>query len=405
MPEASNHPVSAPRPPATVLIRNARLAGAAVHTPAVSPTHTLRGLATALNELDAGTRRYVRIAHYGDSNIAAGLWTKEAREQLQRRYGNGGPGLLTVLPYGSRSFANLRLVSTDAEGRRHASKNRFGPDDGLWGAAGVAAEVRAPDGRVQLVRKRPGPTATLSPPTPSSVTFHLLGFPHGGIAALVSNGVTLETQTTKQNSPELLKIRVPFFQSTPPILVRSQSVHPVRVLGAVVESETGGLVYETLGINGQRASALPLRNRALWAAAIEGRQPDLVVMSFGGNEALDPSFSGAAYEDQLERALARVRALMPSASCLLTGPVSMCDHPPLAEVVAVQRRVAPRYGCGFWDTREVSGGENSNCTWRKHGLVSGDGLHLSPEGYDIVGDRFAEALLKACGFGPPSTPM
>src|SRR4051794_32652682 len=51
----------------------------------------------ALRDLHSGqSRRNVRIVHFGDSPTTADLITGDARELLQERFGNGGPGFLLI---------------------------------------------------------------------------------------------------------------------------------------------------------------------------------------------------------------------------------------------------------------------------------------------------------------------
>src|SRR5690606_18325126 len=123
-----------------------------------------------------------------------------------------------------------------------------------------------------------------------------------------------------------------------------------RLLGVVVERRSG-VVYDVLGINGHRASAILGWDEALLRAQLAHRRPDLVVLSYGGNEALDPDLPIATYEERARRAVARMRALTPGASCLLVGPLATyAEHAPrMRAVTEIQRRIASELGCAFWD--------------------------------------------------------
>src|ERR1700679_7471 len=50
----------------------------------------------SLQQLHAGQRHTVRIVHYGDSPTTADLITGDARDLLQERFGNAGPGFILV---------------------------------------------------------------------------------------------------------------------------------------------------------------------------------------------------------------------------------------------------------------------------------------------------------------------
>ena len=161
-----------------------------------------------------------------------------------------------------------------------------------------------------------------------------------------------------------------------------------------------GVVYDVLGINGHRASALLAWNEALLAEQLAARAPDLVVLSYGGNEALDPNLALSTYEEQTDAAIARVRRLAPGASCLLVGPLATYEEHAsrMSAVTTIQRRLAAAHGCAFWDSAATSGGPGTLGRWgRFPGMVGHDRLHLGRLGYEEVGRGFVSALLRGAG--------
>lgn len=341
----------------------------------------------ALRALRAGRARRVRVMHWGDSNVAADLATSVTRRVLQSAYGDGGPGYLVHSRFGSRREGPIVLRPDEGwEPRRYGFARDFGPVDGLWGLAGVAVEARRASLGIEL------------PPSPhgNTVEVHALARPGRGLVEMRVRGETRALVPT--NGPRGTLVR--HVLSLPPTerraTVRVRGGRPVRLLGVIVERMQPGVVYDVFGINGHRVSAHLEWNVDLLRAQIEGRPPDLVVLSYGGNEALDRSLSMERYEEQLVRAVAQLRALAPDASCLLTSPIAMCPRQERnVEVSRIQREVAERSGCAFFHTAEVSGGHGSLCDWigAGDGLVSADGLHLGRRGYAIVGEKLTKALL------------
>ena len=341
----------------------------------------------ALRELQSGQRQHVRIAHYGDSNVAAGVWAAATRARLQSAYGNAGPGFLTVGTYGTYPWSTPRLATSGFQGRRYSFQNRFGPLDGLWGLAGVAGEGAGTGARIRIRLE--------AQDRPRNVEVHALGWPRGGSFVILVDGHPVNDANTASPTLTVVRRGVLLPAGAHEITIRVTSRRPVRILGAVVENVGRGVVYDTLGINGQRMGTLREWNRDLWSSHLASRAPDLVVLGYGGNEALDVDLSLTSYQQQLEQSLARVREVAPQASCLLVTPVAMCNRPRNSEVNAIQRRVAPRYGCALWDASGVSGGANSLCGWIRAGLVSRDRLHLNEEGYRRIGDAMGAALIRA----------
>ena len=341
----------------------------------------------ALRSLERGERRRVRIAHYGDSNVAAGVWTAATRAHLQRVYGDGGPGFLTVGTFGTYPWSTPRLATAGFNGRRYSFQNRFGPLDGLWGLAGVAGEGAGTQARIRIQVE--------DHPRARTLEVHALGWPRGGSFVVMVDGRPVSDASTASPSLAVVRRQIPLSAGAHQIIIRVTSWRPVRILGAVIEDDQAGVVYDTLGINGQRMGTMREWNSELWAQHLASREPDLVVLGYGGNEALDVDLSLDRYREQLERSLSRVREVAPNSSCLMVTPIAMCNRPRNQQVNAIQREVAPRYGCALWDASRVSGGPDSLCGWIRAGLVSRDRLHLNEEGYRRIGDALGTALLRA----------
>jgi lysophospholipase L1-like esterase len=357
------------------------------------PVHNPESLAhfhRALDQLQAGKRQNVRVYHFGDSNVAADLWTGEVRDYLQERYGDAGPGYMLPRPHGSWHQGAITMEAGDGfETRRHGFAKLFGSADGLWGLAGVAMEGAGTSAWFKLQTDQ-------LPRGGGVFSLHLLGHPGGGrLAVVIDSG---RPDGVDAVLPRTGLVRQMWPLRSGPHVIRGQVVSPgpVRVLGMVVEYQQPGVIYDTLGINGHRASAMNLWNEPLLAQQFRARPPDLVVLSYGGNEGLSKSLSLPEYEEGLRKAIQRVRRLAPQSSCLLVGPVAMCpEREKVSQVTAIQRRVAPEYSCGFWDSRQVSGGPGSLCQWISsgQGLVAGDHLHLRKNGYQIIAQEFIRAIV------------
>lgn len=358
------------------------------HVP-VENDKALLGFRKALIDLAQGRRKTVRVYHFGDSNVAADMWTGYVRHTLQERYGDGGPGYLLPTPHGSYHTGPVRMkVGPAFVTRRHGFAKMFGPRDGLWGLMGVAMEGM-------------GAGAWFSARTPNypegaALSLHLLGQNPGGRVAMVIDREQPDYVDTSHSAHGLIRQTWPLSPGAHSIKAQVMSPRPVRVLGMVIERNQPGVVYDTLGINGHRVTAINLWNTDLLEAQFRARPPDLVVLSYGGNEGLSKSLRLDEYEGKMRKAIVTIRRLAPRASVLLVGPVAMCpQRPKVTKVATIQRRVAPEYGAGFWDSRQVSGGPGSLCHWiaRDRSLVSHDRLHLRKRGYEIIAHEFTRALL------------
>ena len=135
------------------------------------------------------------------------------------------------------------------------------------------------------------------------------------------------------------------------------------------------------------------------------RAPDLVLLAYGTNETTDRGQPIRAYAEELSQVLARLRHALPDASCVLVGPGdfpkeeegSWSTRPRLLEIIREQRRLAPQFGCGFWDAYAFMGGEGSMAEWVRANprLGAPDHIHLSQRGYVRMGLVIGDALLRA----------
>jgi lysophospholipase L1-like esterase len=211
------------------------------------------------------------------------------------------------------------------------------------------------------------------------------------------------------------------------IEVRPKGNGPVLLFGVALDRDGSGVVMDTLGINGAREAYQLAWDPRLFADHLTRRDPDLVVLSYGTNAVGDDDDPIQDFEARLDLVVNRVRSLVPDASCLYIGPsdrpirVRIEDPDPTvkpkrrgkpptkfvfyprsrqAQVIDAQRRVAHRYGCGYWDWEHAMGGSLSMVQWAnaEPKLGTSDYVHLTRAGYQRVADLFWDALMS--GYAP-----
>jgi lysophospholipase L1-like esterase len=66
-------------------------------------------------------------------------------------------------------------------------------------------------------------------------------------------------------------------------------------------------------------------------------------------------------------------------------------------IIDVQREVAAEIGCAFLDLRQLMGGLGAYDLWSAVNprLAQGDGVHLTVQGYRVLGERVVEEILAA----------
>jgi lysophospholipase L1-like esterase len=162
------------------------------------------------------------------------------------------------------------------------------------------------------------------------------------------------------------------------------------------------VVWDSLAVNGARASVLGRYDRAHWIAELRQRDPRLVVLHFGANEGANRFLVLGEYRDDFAEVIATIREALPGASVLVVGPMDQAKklesggYGSVAmpeKLGAIQREVALEQGCAFFDTWRAMGGKGSMAGWMGLGLGGADLIHPTEHGARKIGTWLAEALL------------
>ena len=81
-----------------------------------------------------------------------------------------------------------------------------------------------------------------------------------------------------------------------------------------------GITYESMGINGAEAALIQRWDEAMHAAYLKRRDPALIVLAYGTNEAGDSKWTEAGYLETFSAILQRLRRAVPASSILVLGP-------------------------------------------------------------------------------------
>ncbi|MDQ6758259.1 MAG: GDSL-type esterase/lipase family protein, partial [Acidobacteriota bacterium] len=320
----------------------------------------------------------LHVLQYGDSHTASDDWANAMRMGLQSRFGVGGPGFaLAGHPY--KGYRRYDVWGESSPGwYTDGLAGRTG--DGLYGLGGVSITARAPNETVSLKANCP------------ELQLFYLQQPGGGQLEFLVDGASVQTISTDGPlGPGYFKYESA--GGAHQYLLRTLSSAPVRLFGWVTENHSG-VTYETLGINGAQARMLLDWNESILASHLAQREPALIVLAYGTNEAISPRWSADAYRAAFMEVLNRFSRATPTASILVVGPPDcemraagrLVPYPHLTQVVEIQRQVAYEQGCAFWDWRARMGGPGAVGAWANAGLSQPDRVHLTMAGYRMLGD-------------------
>jgi len=324
--------------------------------------------------------------------VTADSITADMRRLLHARFGDAGHGYLVIAkPWAWYGHQGMELNASGWE-IEAATMNRA--RDGFHGLGGVS--FRGGKGAFSKVRFSEG--------AQDSVDVDYLEQPGGGSFRISAGDRVLgEVQTEgPEKKPGFASFLLPAGSQSMELTVTSGQV---RAFGYDFRKPGPGVVYSSLGLNGAQVQAvLRYFEPGQWTAELRHQNPDLVVINYGTNESVYPSYIEKDYAKELKGVVLRVRAALPEASILIMSPMDRGERdasgeivtpPILPRIVEIQRRTAAELGCAFFDTFDAMGGSGTMGRWynAQPRLVSGDFMHPFPAGAAKVGKLLDDALL------------
>ncbi len=371
------------------------------HQAIEDPNRSMCGFYKALRAVDKEASSSevtpVRILHYGDSILTTDQLSDRVRNHLQRRFGDGGHGFV-LLGKPWRWYHHL--------GVSHGANRKWTPRpissapvrDGIFGLGGVAFETDRANATAWAGTPEEGEEGRII----AGYDISYLSQPGGGSFDVFINDVLKETVSTRAEgrraSHQLVK--APTGESR--LTVKTRGDGPVRVFGAVLESGSKGVVYDSLAINGARIGLFSRYDEHHWTDEMRHRNANLVIMMCGANEGNNDELALGIYKEQLGSVLTTIRNAVPHAGCLMVGPLdqavrgedgALTSKRMPRKLTNVQRQVAVKHGCAFFDTYQAMGGKDSMAKWYRRGLAGADFIHPTEQGARKIGNWLAEALL------------
>ena len=347
-------------------------------------------------EQTPATGRTIRIIHYGDSQIEMDRITNRLRSFMQGLFGGGGPGLVpfaTLIPsYSVSTYGSGNLIRQSPFGDSLVVRaaGNYGPmvqDFRVEGSAFsniTATTHRGRDSRLQqfsrfklLFCNRPGPLK----------------------AVLSAQGIlTPDTQRCEEPGVHAFSWQVDTAVSSLRI-----SVSGTADLYGITVDNGPGVAVDNIPMRGCSGHQFTQINRDQLKTAYSLLDVGLIIMQFGGNSVpyLNNQKSINAYCQNMGAQIDRLHQCCPGALILFIGPSDMSKRTEegdllsytwLPTVIERLQKTVTAHGAAYWSIFHAMGGQNSMSAWVNQGLGSGDYIHFSQRGADIMGDRLSKAF-------------
>lgn len=356
-------------------------------------------------------KKRFKIVHIGDSHIQSDVLSDAIRQQFQQQFGNAGCGYL--FPYSLAKSYGPRGVSARTTGIWIDYKTMSPHLDRGLGITGYGLTTYTPNASIYFnfsEKFKSIPYQRLKiwhsiDSTSFEVTAHQIpvGYTseYGYLPlALISKenfnatparswGQTTFEFKTSGDLPPPLKLE--FLPKTP-------HQNHTDFYGFQLESaNNSGVEYQSYGVVGSQFTHF-IQQAGYSLEQLQILQPNLVIFSFGTNEAYNSKLQLAGYYTTIDAYLDSLQRLLPNTAIVLTSCQDTRSNgkipPKQQDVNFVLKEIANQRGYAFFDLNRAMGGWNSIYQWQLAGLTLKDKVHFNATGYSLQGKMIAAALLE-----------
>jgi lysophospholipase L1-like esterase len=372
----------------------------------------------------AAGQRPITILQLGDSHTSADFLTGEIRRRLQETYGNGGSGYVTAgRPHIGVLSSTLKI--SVSQGWTYQALQRSEEVGEFWMSG------------FNTVASREGETlsfASEKPETFDVIEIEAVRRPGGGTFEIKLDGKVEGSFDLAGQKVEPIVIRLVPDQGPTnqvrDITLTTRSDGTVSIASVAIYNTRAGLTYNSVGYPGATVDILNKLDNRLFTSNLRRLNPQIVVLSFGSNEADKANLDIAAYTEHYRKVIAKIRAALPGVTIVMIGPpeaeqlpshckdkaretatcrvpsetpatasrADACEWkrlPKLADVREAQRKLAQREGAVFWNWASIMPKDCGADRWLNQSpvLMAKDHLHFTITGYKKSAAAFLDTLI------------
>ncbi|MBX3225801.1 MAG: hypothetical protein KIT84_30510 [Labilithrix sp.] len=365
----------------------------------VDPTASLAPFYEKLATIERkGATKMLRIGMYGDSNLTSDFISGHLRRVLQKRWGDGGHGWISLSrPWGSYRHEDVSTGGMWNLFKQWAPTTHVAPDK-QYGFANMAAETNEIGAAGWA-----GTTKNAQAEVGKAITrfeLHYMKQKNGGSFRVEIDKKEVKVVPTKADGWELGVEDFEVEEGPHELRVFARGDGKVRILGTSLDRvakpfdpERPGVQLDSLGAGALNYERLNWVAKDTRKAGLQKRDYDLVILWLGMNVMFVPP--NAEYAKSF---LADLRDALPETPILILGPSDTAregetkSDPRIVQVAKQMRQVAADANVAFWDFREAMGGDGAVIGFTKRGLTGADHIHFGPEGSRLMGDRLLCSL-------------
>jgi hypothetical protein len=385
---------------------------------------------------DTPFKHGLAILQIGDSHTSADYFSGEVRRLLQARYGQGGSGYLMAGRPHNGGVRSSSVKITASSGWAYKSLQSSDAVPGNFWLSGYDSVATKRGEVMSFVSERPIAF--------EAVEIEALRQPDGGAIEVLLDGHVAKEYDLGSERIEPVVIRISAQHANAQlreVQIKTTEDRKVSISSLSIYNNSVGLTYNSVGYVGATVGILNKMENKLFASDLRRINPQIVVLSFGTNEAADRDLDLVKYRKSYEDVVEKIRSVLPKAVIAVILPPDFnqlsagcpkekareatCTAPgsegvsrrvagatpmpvpaselqcawqtpaKLALVRDVQQDIAKRYGLVYWNWASVMPSECGAHRWHNltPALMSRDHIHFTVEGYRRSADQFVDILI------------
>lgn len=347
---------------------------------------------------DKSRGEVVHILHYGDSQIEGDRITGYIREQMQKKFGGRGPGLVPAIqPIPSVSVSQsasdtIPRYIADGNLRQKLDNNHYG----------ILAQMAQLDGDVTLTFASRNVKGNYPNARSFSKISLLVGNTYDTFQARLTSGNIDVTKVIEDPTTELQMLT---WNLNAPISKFSLHLSGDAEIYGVSMDGDYGVAVDNIPLRGSSGTFFTNISKDLLSSAMKNLNVRLIILEFGGNTTsyITDEKAIANYKNKISKQISYLKRIYPAAEILFIGPADMSKkvdgvmqtYPNLESVVECLKEAALENGAAFWSMYHVMGGKNSMIKWVEHqpAWASKDYIHFTLQGANRIAELFSQTFM------------
>lgn len=360
----------------------------------------------------------VRILHYGDSQLEGDRITNYFRNQMQKRFGGVGPGILLPMEPTASARGNFLVTQSD-NFLKHSIYTKSTVHDS-FGMGGATFTVQHSGQIIDHVDTMTDSNFNhlIHDEVQNANSFINIKKRNMGFSRSREYSVVKLMYSSK--FPFQLNLKDEDTVSACPIfLTDTFGIHRWQVngdneielswyhenspyiYGVALDGETG-VAVDNFPMRGSSGTGFSKMNQDLYSAQLKAMNVAAVILQYGVNIIPDVREDYTFYKRWMSSQLRSIRLADSSLSIIVIGPSdmskndggNMVSYENIPLIRDAMKEAALENGCCFWDLYEAMGGQNAMSAWVEEGLAQKDYTHFTFRGARYVGEMLFKSIME-----------